>query len=86
MGDLQLVKATYIGYLSVTYMDYTDLGTGRVLFAEPGNTYDIQPTGFNAPAIPPSDWVPAEEKKEDESSEESSDENESSPPPEVVEE
>jgi hypothetical protein len=60
-------RATYTGHLSVTYMDYTDQDTGRVLFAEPGGTYNIQATGFNAPDIPPDNFTRTDtEDNEDE--------------------
>jgi hypothetical protein len=54
--------------MSVTYLDYIDLGTGRALFVEPDGSYDIQATGFNAPDIP-RDFVPAESFIEPEDSE-----------------
>ena len=41
----------------LTYMDYMDLDTGRVLLAEPGGTYNIQAVGFGAPDVPPNDFT-----------------------------
>jgi hypothetical protein len=52
-------------------MDYTDLATGRVLYVEPGGTYDIQAAGFNAPDIPVNNFVraePVKKKRKEESS------------------
>jgi hypothetical protein len=49
-------------------MDYLDQDTGKVLFAEPDKTYNIQATGFNAPDIPPSNFI-LDEEKEDEKEE-----------------
>ena len=63
-------KVTYTGYLSVTYMDYLDTDTGKVLFVEPGGTYNIQATGFNAPDVPPSEFTLVEDKEEEPHNEE----------------
>lgn len=48
------MRATYTGHLSVTYMNYTDLATGKTLQVEPGGTYDI------APDVPPADFIPVQ--------------------------
>ena len=58
------MKVTYSGHLSVTYMDYVDLATGKALFVEPGKTYDIRPVGFGALDIPVSNFTLAEPKKQ----------------------
>jgi len=73
----------YSGYLSVTYGDYIDLGTGKSLQVVPGGVYDIQATGFGAPDIPPGDFtlVTDDDEKEDEEKEDT----EPSPAPEVEE-
>lgn len=57
-------KVIYTGHLSVTYMDYLDTDTGKVLSVEPGGTYNIQATGFNAPDVPPSEFTLADEEED----------------------
>lgn len=76
-------EVTYTGHMSVTYMDYMDTDTGHVLQVIPGGTYNIQATGFNAPDVPPNDFVLAED---DENEDEETENEELTPTPEPVEE
>lgn len=47
----------YLGHMTMTYMDYIDLATGKTLVAVPGQSYNIIPNGGHAAALPavPSD-------------------------------
>ena len=52
----------YIGHLPVTYPDYLDAGTGRILSAYPGNWYSMVPVNPRAGlTVPPPDncWLTA---------------------------
>ena len=60
------MQVTYTGLVRLTYVDYMDLSTGKVLVCEPGGTYDVAP--LNAAANYPPDGrflVTAEKKQED---------------------
>lgn len=60
--------ARYTGHEVLTFPDYTDLGTGRTLTAEPREKpYDIAPaSGRLVPDLPAGWFVPAEDRGEDE--------------------
>lgn len=48
-----MTRAAYVGHEVLTFGDYTDLGTGRALRAEPGGVYDIAPaSGRVVPEFP----------------------------------
>lgn len=54
-----MTLATYTGHEPLTFPDYLDLGTGRTLTAEPGETYDITPaSGRLVPDIPQGWFTP----------------------------
>lgn len=56
------MHAAYVYHEALTFSDYTDLGTGKTLRAEPGGTYDIAPaSGHVVPEIPEPWFVPAGE-------------------------
>ena len=56
------MRVAYAGHEALTFSDYTDLGTGRTLHAEPGGVYDITPaSGRVVPEVPEPWFVPAEE-------------------------
>ena len=48
-----MTLAAYNGHEALTFPDYTDLGTGKTLHAEPGRTYDVAPaSGRVVPEVP----------------------------------
>ena len=50
------MRAAYTGSMALTFNDYTDLGTGKTLHAEPGGVYDIIPAS-SRPVYPlPPRW------------------------------
>jgi hypothetical protein len=52
--------AAFTGTETLTFPDYTDLGTGRTLTAEPGESYDIAPaSGRLVPDLPEAWFTPA---------------------------
>ena len=57
------MQVTYTGPVRLTYVDYMDLSTGKVLVCEPGGTYDVAP--LNAADEYPQDgrFVQAKVKK-----------------------
>ena len=56
-----MTYAIYTGHETLTFPDYTDLGTGRTLTAEPGKSYDVSPaSGRAVPDIPEGWFVPAD--------------------------
>lgn len=55
-----MTLAAYNGHEALTFPDYLDLGTGKTLHAEPGETYDIAPaSGRLVPDIPQGWFTPA---------------------------
>lgn len=42
-----MTSVTYYGHVTMTYMDYIDLGTGKTLVCQPGQTYNIVPASGN---------------------------------------
>ena len=53
------MRVAYAGHEALTFSDYTDLGTGRTLHAEPGGVYDITPaSGRVVPEVPEPWFVP----------------------------
>ena len=52
------MKVTYTGHRTLWFPDYIDLGTGKILAAEPGGTYSIEPVGYNAPDYPVDGFTP----------------------------
>jgi hypothetical protein len=43
----ECVAVTYYGHVTMTYMDYIDLATGKTLVCAPGQTYNIMPASGN---------------------------------------
>ena len=59
------MRVAYAGHEALTFTDYTDLGTGRTLRAEPGQVYDIAPaSGHVVPEVPEPWFVRAEGEPE----------------------
>jgi hypothetical protein len=50
------VRVAYGGQEALTFMDYTDLETGRTLHAEPGGVYDITPVSGRVVDEVPAPW------------------------------
>ena len=49
-----MTSLTYYGHETMTYMDYTDLATGKTLVCVPGGTYNVVPaSGHPASASTP---------------------------------
>lgn len=62
-----MTRAAYHGHEALTFSDYTDLDTGRMLHAEPGDTYDIAPaSGRAVPDIPQGWFAPLGQQDQDE--------------------
>ena len=51
-----MTLAAYNGHEALTFTDYTDLGTGKTLLAEPGRTYDLAPASGRAVPEVPEPW------------------------------
>ena len=51
-----MTLAAYTGHEPLTFPDYTDLGAGRTLHAEPGGTYDVAPASGRAVPDIPAGW------------------------------
>ena len=48
-----MTRAAYNGHEALTFPDYLDLETGKTLYAEPGQVYDIAPaSGHVVPGFP----------------------------------
>lgn len=48
-----MTRAVYTGHEALTFSDYLDLETGKTLYAEPGQVYDIGPaSGHVVPGFP----------------------------------
>jgi hypothetical protein len=53
------VRAAYLGHEALTFTDYLDLETGKTLYAEPGEVYDIAPASGRLVDEIPEPWFAA---------------------------
>ena len=59
-----MTYAAYTGHETLTFPDYLDLGTGRTLTAEPGQSYDVSPASGRLAEDFPAGWfVPASDEE-----------------------
>ena len=50
---------TFTGQARTGWFSYRDLATGRMLEADPGGTYNIQPLEPGLPMPPDAQWLPS---------------------------